>query len=414
MILSLYKDRKKDYLYAMNRVKLLYLYVFCLSLTACQKCIIPCGRYEHNLLVYMAADNSLSDLATVNMDEIITNASIPSDHALFVFIDKRNEGAHLIRTRNRNSTVLLDTLYRYGSVNSAQPEVLKQVIGHAREECPARTYGLILWSHGTGWLPRGLYGETPQYPIKPLSEVSAFQYDIYDPAYPRTKTFGQDGTREMEIPELVSALQDYHHEYICFDACLMADIQTYFQLKDVCNYIMGSPAEIIDTGYPYDKLSSVLFPYRGQASLTALCDAYFNKYDSKTGYNRSGTISLVRTEHIQGLAQAFRALISNGGTDPEEVDRSKLQTYDRLTEHVFWDIDQMASLLGHTGDYENFKIALNKTVVYKKTTENFITIPIKYYSGLAAYLPTRVLPGIQSAFRTTAWNTYLEWVPVSE
>ncbi|OQC39137.1 MAG: Clostripain family protein [Bacteroidetes bacterium ADurb.Bin037] len=412
MVYLTYKDRKKDYLYTMNRFKLLYLSVLCLFLTACQRCIIP--WYRHNLLVYMAADNTLSDLAAENMDELIVNSFVPSDHALFVFTDRTHKGAFLIRIKTKNKTPVLDTLYRYGSVNSALPEVLKQAIDHARDKCPADTYGLILWSHGTGWLPKGLYGEIPRYSVKPLSEIPAFEYDINDPAYPRTKTFGQDGKTEMEIPDLVAALSDYHHEYICFDACLMADIQTYYQLKDACDYILGSPAEIIDTGYPYDRLTSVLFPYRGQTSLTALCDAYFNKYDSKTGYNRSATISLVRTEHIQGLARAFKTLIKNGGMDPQEIDRSELQTYDRLTEHVFWDIDQMAGMLGHAEDYENFRTILNKTVVYKKTTENFITIPIKHYSGLAAYLPTQVLPRTQTAFQATSWNKYLKWIPVSK
>ncbi len=390
------------------------LFGFCLLFSGCEKCIIPCDRYEHNLLLYMAADNSLSEISQVNMTEIITNAVVPSDHALFVFIDRKNQGAFLIRAKTRNSILILDTLQRYGDVNSMEPELLSRVIGQARDECPAKTYGLLLWSHGTGWLPRGLYGEIPQYPVKPLSLITPFEYDITDPAYPGTKTFGQDGTTEMEISDLVTALQNYHHEYICFDACLMADIQTYYQLRDACDYIMGSPAEIIDTGFPYNKLTSALFPYKGLTSLTSLCDAYYDKYNSKTGYNRSGTISLVRTDRIPGLAQAFKTLVNNGGVDPQGLNRTSLQTYDRLTEHVFWDIDQMAGLLGSANDYAQFRTELDKTVVYKKTTEKFITIPIIHFSGLAAYLPTTVLPRTQSAFRSGSWNHFLEWLPLSD
>jgi len=403
-----------DYLYIMKRVKLLCLLGFCLLFPACEKCIIHCDRYEHNLLIYMAADNSLSDISQTNITEIVTNAAVPSDHALFVYIDRKNQGAFLIRAKTRNSILILDTLQRYGDVNSMEPQLLSQVIGQARDECPAKTYGLLLWSHGTGWLPRGLYGEIPQYPIKPLSLITPFEYDITDPAYPRTKTFGQDGTTEMEISGLVTALQNYHHDYICFDACLMADIQTYYQLRDACDYIMGSPAEIIDTGYPYNKLTSALFPYKGLSSLTALCDAFYDKYNSKTGYNRSGTISLVRTDRISGLAQAFKTLVKNGGVDPQGLNRTDLQTYDRLTEHVFWDIDQMAGLLGNATDYAQFRTELEKTVVYKKTTEKFITIPINHFSGLAAYLPTTVLPRTQSAFRSSSWNRFLEWLPLSD
>ncbi|HRW94976.1 MAG TPA: clostripain-related cysteine peptidase [Bacteroidales bacterium] len=394
----------------MNRVKLLSLLLTGLLLASCDKCHPPCGKYEHNLLIYMAADNSLSDLARSNMTEIIAGSSIPRDHALLVFIDRKEQGAFLIRPYTRDNNIFLDTLNSYGIVDSANPDLLKQVIGQARDECPAQSYGLILWSHGTGWLPKGLYGETPRYAIQRLTTVSPFLYDIYDPMYPRTKTFAEDGNSQMEIPSLATALADFHHVYICFDACLMADIQTYYQMRNTCDYIMGSPAEIIDTGFPYDKLTSVMFPYRGLSNLTALCDAFYDKYNAKTGYNRSGTISLVKTEYITELALSFKNLISDGGVDPADIDRQGLQTYDRLSEHVFWDIDQMAGLIGNSVRYGEFKTALNKTVIYKKATEKFITIPIEHFSGLAAYLPTTALPGTQSAFRLTSWNQYIGWL----
>ena len=409
-MMSSYKDKKKDYLYTMIRVKLLSLLLSGLLLTTCDKCPLHCGKYEHNILIYMAADNSLSDLARSNMTEIITGSSIPRDHALLVFIDRKEQGAFLIRPGTRDNNHFLDTLYSYGVVNSANPDLLKQVIGQARDECPAKSYGLILWSHGTGWLPKGLYGETAQYGVQRLTTASPFLYDIYDPVYPRTKTFAQDGNFEMEIASLATALKDYHHDYICFDACLMADIQTYYEMRNTCDYIMGSPAEIIDTGFPYDKLSSVMFPYRGLSNLTALCDAYYDKYNALTGYNRSGTISLVKTEYIAELALSFKNLITDGGKDPAEIDRSQLQTYDRLSEHVFWDIDQMAERTGNSIRYGEFKTALNKTVIYKKATEKFITIPIDHFSGLAAYLPTTALPRTQLAYRLTSWNQYIGWL----
>ena len=123
-----------DYLYIMKRVKLLCLLGFCLLFPACEKCIIHCDRYEHNLLIYMAADNSLSDISQTNMTEIVTNAAVPSDHALFVYIDRKNQGAFLIRAKTRNSILILDTLQRYGDVNSMEPQLLSQVIGQARDE----------------------------------------------------------------------------------------------------------------------------------------------------------------------------------------------------------------------------------------------------------------------------------------
>ncbi len=397
----------------MKGLKLFCFLFVLLYLEGCDWCIKPPDEYVHNLLIYMAADNSLSDLALENMNEIITHADIPENHALLVFIDRRNTGAFLIRPRNVNSKVILDTIGRYGTVNSGEVSMLTSVIAEARLECPARSYGLILWSHGTGWLPKGLYGEsaTPAIALQSISPAPAFRYNIHDSAYPGVKTFSQDGESQMEIADLANALKTYHHDYICFDACLMADVQTYYELKEVCDYFVGSPAEIIDTGFPYDKLLSVMMPYKGRENLVALCDAYFNKYNAMTGYNKSATISLVSTQFLSPLAVAFGELVANTSVDPETIDRESLQTYDRLSEHVFFDIERIARELGDDTRYNAFCEALDNAVVYKKSTEYFITIPINHFSGLAAYLPTERLPRIQTGFRNTSWNRIIGgWV----
>ena len=397
----------------MKGLKLFCFLLVLLFLKGCGRCIMPEDGYVHNLLIYMAADNSLSDLALENMNEIIAHADVPEDHALLVFIDRRNTGAFLIRPRKVNSQVILDTIQRYGTVNSGEVSMLTSVIATTRQECPAQSYGLILWSHGTGWLPKGLYGEsaTPAIALQSFSPSGTFRYNIHDSVYPGVKTFGQDGESQMEIADLSYALKTYHHDYICFDACLMADVQTYYELKDVCDYIVGSPAEIIDTGFPYDKLLSVIMPYKGRENLIALCDAYYNKYNAMAGYNKSATISLVSTQFLIPLAMAFGELVAHTSVDPETVDRESLQTYDRLREHVFFDIERMARELGDDTRYNAFCEVLNNVVVYKKSTEYFITIPINHFSGLAAYLPTERLPRIQSGFRNTSWNRIIGgWV----
>ncbi len=77
----------------MKGLKLFCFLLVLLFLKGCGRCIMPEDGYVHNLLIYMAADNSLSDLALENMNEIIAHADVPEDHALLVFIDRRNTGA---------------------------------------------------------------------------------------------------------------------------------------------------------------------------------------------------------------------------------------------------------------------------------------------------------------------------------
>jgi hypothetical protein len=70
---------------------------------------------------------------------------------------------------------------QYGQQNSASGEILNAVIQDVITEFPAETYGLVLWSHGTGWLPEGVFDALQQ------SVVS--------------RSFGKDGNSEMSIIE---------------------------------------------------------------------------------------------------------------------------------------------------------------------------------------------------------------------
>ena len=45
------------------------------------------------------------------------------------------------------------TIHTYDQENSASPQVLKRVINDVTRLYPAKSYGLIVFSHGSGWLP---------------------------------------------------------------------------------------------------------------------------------------------------------------------------------------------------------------------------------------------------------------------
>lgn len=364
------------------------LLIMC-ALTACHH--TDPDSYTHQLLVYMAADNNLSGNAQDNVKELLEYAQVPSNQALLVYMDRLNAGASLVRLQTVNGSLLCDTLQRYGIHNSASTAVLSQVISDARAACPAETYGLILWSHGTGWLPKGVYGES-----EPGIELDSF---------------GADGTSQIEVDELAAALEQTPHEYICFDACLMANIETYYALRHTCNYLVGSAAEVISLGFPYNQLTSTLLPYKGKSSLEALCQAFFNRFDVLNGFNRSATISLVQTDKLDAVCEAFKMVTVNG-LAPAAIDPTLVQKYDRLGSPVFFDFDHLAWTVGMGGaDYENFTKALSSAVIYKKATPTlFVDIPLTHFSGLAAYLPNPKLPKTQAGYLVSQWNKAVGWL----
>lgn len=409
-----------------NRI-LWFCMVWCLFL-----CCSCCDKKEpdapilHNMLIYMAANNNLSSNAITNFNDILKNNNIPENQALFVFMDRPYTDAYLMRVYSKKGVTLVDTVQNFGRVKSADVTVLSSVIMEVRTVCPAATYGLVLWSHATGWLSKGLYGKddntlsysTTSYALQNVPAYSnpynlnpaVFQYNIYDPAYPQVKTFGlDDASNQIEIKDLATALQPFFFEYICFDACLMASIEAYYDLKEVCRYVIGSPTEIMSYGFPYNQLVTDMFPYTGEANLVAWSTNFYLNYEQRSGTDKSGTISVVRMAEMNALAAAFKEVVAHGKA-LSEVDRNALQYYDRLKSHLFYDLDHLAVALTEgtpngSAVYDAFQTALEKAIVYKKATAKFITIPITHFSGLSAYVPYGGKKAEHdNAFMATSWN----------
>lgn len=109
-------------------------------------------RALRTVLVYMAADNSLSsgmDFAQIDLDEIFEGASsVDTEHNnLIVYIDRHKaEYPELIRLcRNTDHEMVMDTLktYEYGR-NSVGIEEMKEVYAQIFSDFPAESYGLVL------------------------------------------------------------------------------------------------------------------------------------------------------------------------------------------------------------------------------------------------------------------------------
>nr|HDM59411.1 hypothetical protein [Bacillota bacterium] len=117
------------------------------------------------LVVYMSADNSLSNTASNDLNEI--EASMESvDANVLILIDQRgNADTHAYRARYDsagplNSAIVSDEVPLgdvYGGwdglteLDLANPDTLLHFCKWAVENYPAEHLGLVLWDHGDGW-----------------------------------------------------------------------------------------------------------------------------------------------------------------------------------------------------------------------------------------------------------------------
>ena len=183
----------------------------------------PPVREEKNrtLLIYMAANNDLSPNAAANLDALKSGYIPEEEGNLVVYYHIPGSNPLLLHLNGGQGAVAVDTVYRFPALNSATGEALSSAMNVTRTLFPAKDYGLILWSHATGWLPEGVYSESVsggrhsaasfaqgvesqsgRYEHLVKLDKSAFKYGGCGAD---TRSFGRDGASEMEITEMVEA-----------------------------------------------------------------------------------------------------------------------------------------------------------------------------------------------------------------
>jgi len=311
---------------------------------------------KRTILVYMAADNNLYKSAYKNIDDM-QKAAIPSEYNLLVYIDTPNDNPHLLKIKKGK----IDTLKQYTSQNSASEQVLKSMIDEAFSLFPAENYGLILWSHGTGWLPEGVYDH--------IKETNA-------------RSFGKDKNKEMEIMDLAEALPE-NLDFILFDACLMSGIEVLYQLRNKAKIIIASPTETLVAGFPYDKTIPLLL--RPEPDYEGIAFEYMEYYKNRNGNLQSASIAVIETNQLEFLANLVKEAIKN------EVcpNRGLIQRYDTREPALLFDFgDYLEHIISNESNLIALRKQISRTVIYNDFTPYFLDeFPIEKSCGIGIYIP---------------------------
>ena len=71
--------------------------------------------------------------------------------------------------------------------------------------------------------------------------------------------------------------QNYRTDYLLFDACFMANIETLYDLRECTDYVIAAPCEIMGEGFPYERAMPWFFTDGGKTrDLTKVCEAFWN------------------------------------------------------------------------------------------------------------------------------------------
>lgn len=396
------------------------------------------------LLFYECGVNNLTSYLKNNMDGTekgLPAGYVPRESGDVVLIYSRySKGAfdytpvesHLRRIYKKpNVKIVSDTLKTFGTETiAASSSTMRQVLTYVKDEFPAKGYGLVFSSHGSGWLPAGYYYSPSRFEDDHKGEVGTSRQGIAaqsvghprlpvpegdlpdtDPFYGMTRSIGQDYIKgsyyghEMSVSEFADAIP-YHLDYLLFDMCFSGGVEVAYGLKDKADYLGLSPAEVLGDGmFNYTKITSFLLN-RETPDLEGLFKDSFEMYDKQSGAYRSSTVNLVRTSGLDNLASVCARMINEYSDALADAPVDDIQGYYRQGRHYFYDLVDIFEKCGASkADLEDLDKAVDGCVIYKNSTGQFLEdYDIKAYSGFSMYLPCAGTPLLDLYYRKEVWN----------
>ena len=108
---------------------------------------------SRTVIIYISGDNDLSSFALDDLEEM-TEASklIDSKNHLVVFFDNASTREMPYIAELKNGEVVKDTGLQFSEdFYASDPEKMREILTYIMQRYPAKSYGIDLWGHGSGW-----------------------------------------------------------------------------------------------------------------------------------------------------------------------------------------------------------------------------------------------------------------------
>ena len=355
--------------------QILFFMCCAVLITACKKDEekkIPTNA-QRTVMVYMSGDNSLSPIVSEDIQEMLQGASgIPLNCNLVAFIDRSisSEKPFIARITKEAK---LDTLYKYNDdFYASDPEKLSEVLKQITQLCPAKEYGLVLWGHASGWV-------------------------VESDTIAQKRAYGIDNNKWMNITQMAKALKGLKDQnvlpklsFIFADCCNMLCAENGYELRDVTDYLIGSPAEIPGYGAPYQLVVPHLFN-SGSALYKGIIDTYYDYYADYSHLNYSEKsswpymedgysvpLAVIDTKYIGELAYRTHDMLerATGGYPqyPNSPDLTSIAFYWYGDVPMMYDMRAVMERLLSEADFKLWEETYQLAVPYYRMSMKWMTI----------------------------------------
>lgn len=350
------------------------------SLTSCDDSPAQADTANRAVLVYMLANNDLADYAESDLAEMKRAAGDIGNGRLLIYLQSKTDVPRLFEISSSSTDLTLKTYDT--TVSSADPRRLKEVVDDVRSIADADSYGIIFWSHSTGWQSETQSTLANRTSITPLS----FGYDE-----------GSSAGR-MKITSMAKALEGNRFDFIYFDCCHMATVEVAYELRHLTPFIAASPTELGVDGMPYDLNLRCFFAPK--ANLSQAIRNTFSTYPLTYTYGCS--ISLISTEGLDRLASVSRMAMKYAPllsyTPVRYFRKGVLDTGIFDMAHYFRAMTEDDPPLSR-----EWEVAFRNTVTESHSTSSVFMLPADNFNGLGCHILSDSYPSSALGYDELAW-----------
>ena len=344
---------------------------------------------SRTVMVYMVAENSLNKNVWADVQEMLVgmnNDTLSANDRLVIYLDDvKLPRIYVVdkTTKITQFSELVPVMTYENDVNSSSAEQLGTFIDYVKSNYPAESYGLVMWSHASGWTP------------------SNFSGDMYSETPTKRKSFGVDNGKnttnnngnQMNIDDMASVLQGNAFDFIFFDACVMQTIEVAYELRDAAKWLIASPAEIPASGANYETMTRAMFlkdDYVNQM-LTVYKQEYSNAYGI--------VVSAVNTEALDDYAAYMKSVVAAHRSEMLNLNISSMLNYIHYgswttTSPDFLDMQGIMLKVLDDEEYAQWKGNTDKLITcvhtgrwYSGYPKSIIAIDDAQCCGMAMFIP---------------------------
>lgn len=332
------------------------------------------GDSTYTLMVYMCASDLESEggYATDDISEML-DATVDSKINLIIETGGTTQWQkygissttnQIYKVENGKLKLIEDNL---GIQLMTEENTLENFIDYGKNNYPADKYGLILWDHGGG-------------------SISGYGHD--------ENSQNEDDT--LTLDKLKGALNksNMKFDFIGFDACLMANIETAYSLKENANYLVASEESEPGTGWDYTKFLNKLSSNTSNSMEDigkTIVDSFIDSNSSEDDPQDAtlSVINLIETDNVYNKLLSFMAEVKSKDLDNQNFAYIS-KAVGEAKSYGDGECD-LIDLKDFTNKVNNSKSkvledALDKMIVYSKNTST-----VKNSNGLSIYFPYKDL-----------------------